>query len=173
MKRIAFVFCLITVITGTSFAQDYKSAIGGRLGTTYYDLLSFSYKTFITPQGAIEFNAGFGAKHYDHDYQTFTPSIAGTYQHHFDIKPVDGLKWYIGGGLVMYNTFADDKHDEHGDYDGFGLGIYPTGGVDYTFSNIPLNLSADVRPTINLTGPSYYNSFYGNFGIAARYTIGR
>jgi len=170
MKKNALLLFLVVAISATSLAQsDYKSAIGGRLGSTYYDLLSFSYKNFVSQQGALEFNAGFGSKGYhDHDnnYHTTTLSAALTYQHHFDIKPAPGLKWYIGGGMTLFNTFSD-----HHDYEGFGVGIYPTGGIDYKFNDIPLNLSADIRPTVHIVGPDYYNSYYGNFGIAARYTF--
>ena len=172
MKRIALFFVAMVSISATLKAQDgsnYKSAIGGRLGTTYYDVLSFSYKNFISKQGALEFNAGFGAKKYDHSdghYNATTLSFALTYQHHFDIKPVEGLRWFIGGGATIFNTFSDGD-----EYDGFGFGIYPTGGIDYKFSGIPLNLTADVRPTIHVVGPGYYNSFYSNFGLAVRYTL--
>src|SRR5436190_22515783 len=168
MKKIALLLMLVVSISASVKAQSgsgYKSAIGGRFGTTYYDILSFSYKTFINENGALEFNAGFGGKNY-HDYNTTTLSGAVTYQYHFDIKPVEGLRWFIGGGATIFNTFSEGD-----DYNGFGLGIYPTGGLDYKFSNIPLNLTTDLRPTIHLVGPGYYNSFYGNFGLAARYTF--
>lgn len=170
MKKIALLLFVAIGISAAVNAQkegsDYKSAVGLRLGSTYYDVLSFSYKTFITEQGAIELNGGFGARGYSNGYHATTLSGAASYQHHFDIKPVDGLKWFVGGGATIFNTFSD-----YDTYKGFGFGIFPTGGVDYKFAAIPLSLTADVRPTFNITGPSYYNSFYGNFGIAARYTF--
>ena len=173
MKKITLLLFFAAGIMATSFAQsDYKSAVGARLGTTYYDLLSFSYKSFITDPGALEFNAGFGAKGYG-AYNTATISAALSYQHHFDIKPVEGLKWFVGGGITVFNTFTKKTNDEfYKEYRGFGFGIFPTGGVDYKFRGIPLNVSADVRPTVHVVGPSHYNSFYPNFGIAARYTLG-
>ena len=64
------------------------------------------------------------------------------------------------------------KFSDYDDYDGFGFGIYPTGGVDYKFSNIPLNLTADIRPTFLVANPNNHNNgFIGNLGIAARYTF--
>lgn len=168
MKKFALFLMAVVSISASVKAQngsDYKSAIGGRLGSTYYDVLSFSYKSFITRQGALEFNAGFGARGYG-DYHAATLSAAITYQHHFDIKPVAGLRWFIGGGATIFNTFS--KGDR---YEGFGFGLYPTGGIDYKFRGVPFNVTADVRPTIHVVGPGYYNSFYGNFGIAARYTF--
>lgn len=168
MKRfVIFMFFVSGLAVAGNSQGNYKNAIGGRLGTTYYDVLSFSYKSFISRAGALELNAGFGAKGYgSHNTSSLTGAI--TYQHHFEIRPAPGLNWYVGGGLTIFNTFSKKN-----DYRGFGFGLYPTGGVEYTFGNIPLNVSADIRPTVHAAGPGVYNSYNGNFGIAARYTLGR
>jgi hypothetical protein len=166
MKKSGLVLIAVLMVAAINAQSSYKSAIGGRFGTTYYDLFSVSFKTFITKPGALEFNAGFGSKSYEHDNKAVSGSVAIAYQHHFPIGNIEGFKWYIGGGAVVYNSNSD-----HDDYNGFGFGVFPTGGVDYKIGNIPLNVSADLRPTIFVTGPGYYNSYYGNFGIAARYTF--
>ncbi len=149
--------------------SDYKNGIGLRLGGGYYDIASASFKTFVTPKGAIELNLGI--RPYNYTYAStkwVNVSFSASYQHHFPIGKVEGLKWFIGGGATVYNTFSNNKN-----YSGIGLGVFPTGGVDYKFKNIPLNVSADLRPTISLVEPySYYSSFYlGNGGISARYTF--
>lgn len=150
-------------------AQDaYKSAVGLRVGDGYYDLISASLKTFLGKSpGALELNVGF------RDYGVigddwFNLSASLSYQYHFDIKPVPGLRWFVGAGVTAFNTFSSDAY-----YRGFGLGIFPTGGVDYKFSRIPLDVSADIRPTIGIIKPyDYYDDFYaGNVGLAARYTF--
>lgn len=147
--------------------SEYKSAVGIRLGGGYYDVVAGSLKTFVTKPGAIELNLGVrGDRGFGYNWVNL--SFSASYQHHFDIPAVDGLKWFIGGGLTAFNSFS--KYDER---DGFGLSIFPTGGADYKFENIPLNVSVDVRPTIQLVKPyDKYNGFYiGNFGVAARYTF--
>ncbi|HLA52936.1 MAG TPA: hypothetical protein VK618_06515 [Flavitalea sp.] len=148
--------------------SEYKSAVGIRLGGGYYDVVAGSLKTFITKAGAIELNLGVrGDRGFGYNWVNL--SVSGSYQHHFDIPAVDGLKWFIGGGLTAYNSFS--KYDA---YDGFGLSIFPTGGADYKFENIPLNVSVDVRPSIQIVRPfdDIYNGFYiGNFGAAVRYTF--
>jgi hypothetical protein len=173
MKRLFLSVALLGSLLGTASAQDskYNSAIGGRLSSGYYDLISASYKTFIIEQGALEFNLGL--RGHSHSYADWvTVAFSAAYQHHFPIKPVPGLQWYVGGGLTAYNSFSD--HDE---YRGFGLGIFPTGGIDYKFGKIPLNLSADIRPTISLTDPydskegHYDHNDGGNVGISVRYTF--
>ena len=154
-------------ISANAQSKYYQSAIGARVGDGYYDLFSASYKTFITEPGAIELNLGFrnyGVPGYD----WFNLSFSASYQHHFEIQAVEGLRWFIGGGLVAFNSFSS-----YNNYSGFGLGVFPTGGADYKFANIPLNVSVDIRPTIALIKPyDYYNSFYiGNVGVSARYTF--
>jgi hypothetical protein len=171
MKKIIGMMILASVTVSASHAQyaknGYTSAIGIRLGDGYYDLVSASLKTFISDAGAVEFNIGF--RNYGiPGYSWFNLSGSASYQYHFDIQAVDGLKWFIGGGATVFNTFSSSSS-----YRGFGVGVFPTGGVDYKFAEIPLNVSADFRPTISIVKPySYYNDFYiGNFGISARYTF--
>lgn len=173
MKRL-LVMLSATFMLGFSFstlqAQDgssYKNGIGIRLGGGYYDMVAASYKTFITSPGALEINLGFRPYGYIGN-NWFNLSGSASYQHHFPIGQIEGFRWFVGGGLTAFNTFSSSDY-----YRGFGLGIFPTGGVDYKFGNIPLNVSADIRPTISIVNPySYYNSFYiGNGGVSARYTF--
>ncbi|MBX2921284.1 MAG: hypothetical protein KF746_03755 [Chitinophagaceae bacterium] len=170
MKRLFLTAFIIVCTMVTVNAQDsgnYKRGIGIRAGGGYYDIVAGSFKTFVTEPGAIELNLGFRPYGYG-SYSWFNLSVSATYQHHFPIGNVEGLRWFIGGGAVAYNTFS-----KYSDYKGFGLGLFPTGGADYKFSNIPLNVSADIRPTIGVIKPySYYNSFYlGNVGASVRYTF--
>lgn len=167
MKKIFNLLVFVTIFSIAANAQsDYKSAIGLRFGGGYYDLVSVSYKTFISDPGAIELSVGFRGYGVP-GYNWFNVAAAGAYQHHFDIKPVAGLKWFIGGGAIVSNSFS--SYDA---YTGIGFGIFPTAGADYKFSNIPLNLSVDVRPTFNIIDPyAGYNRFYGNGAVAARYTF--
>jgi len=177
MKKVILVAVLTAMIGFSGFAQStYKSAIGGRFGTTYYDIGSVSYKFFVAEPAAIELNLGLGSRGYGYlngDYRTSYVHFSGAYQHHFKI-PVEGLRWFIGGGAVVYNAFVDKDADDRfeDDYKGVGVGLFPTGGIDYKFANIPLNLTADVRPTFVLAKADAYDSFEPNVGVAVRYTIG-
>lgn len=178
MKKFLGITLLASIVCMAGYAQtDYKNAIGARLAPeSYYDFFAFSYKTFVTDAGALEFNAGGGSRRhgftindrYD-NYRPFSISVSATYQHHFKI-PVQGLRWFVGGGLVGYNAFSD-----YSKYNGFGLGFYPTGGIDWKVPNVPLNLTADYRPTIIVTRPDNLGDNFEarNFGISARYTIGQ
>lgn len=143
-------------------AQDYQNSIGVRLGSGYYDFFSASFKTFVTQPGAIELNLGIGGT------VAYTGvSLTGAYQHHFPIANVEGLQWYVGGGLMLSNTFSDWD-----DRRGFNVGIFPTGGADYKLKNAPFAFSADIRPTIQVVrGHRYHSGFYPHGGVTARYTF--
>lgn len=175
------VFMYVSVVVIASFGlskvsaqngSSYKSAIGARASGGYYDLFAASFKTFVTEPGAIELNLGL--RPYTNQ---FNLSFSAAYQHHFPIGSIEGFKWFVGGGLTAVNTSSKYDYDK-----GFRLGIFPTGGVDYKFANIPLNVSADIRPTYMIIRPNtddypaYYSSPYsrfyaGNVGISARYTF--
>ena len=167
MKKITLLVAFAATIGIANAQSDYRQAIGIRVSShTEYAAIAASYKFFVSDPGAIELNLGVGNRAYFGDRAPGV-SFAGTYQHHFDIQPVDGLRWFIGGGAVAFNS-----RSTHDDYNGFGFGVYPTGGVDYKFSNIPLNLSADFRPTFHVAAPDRYRNFHGHdVGIAARFTF--
>lgn len=175
MKKLICSTIVLIGIASIGFAQgrskssdgsSYQSGIGIRVGSGYYDLISASFKTFIASSpGAIELNLGFKPDNYYYNYYNsngVSVSFAASYQYHFDIGQVEGLKWFVGGGAIVSNT----------SHYGFGFGVFPVGGVDYKFSSIPLNVSADVRPIIGIVRPTdYYNTFYPSVGLSARYTF--
>lgn len=169
MKKGMFIIAMAVFVSSAVFSQShYQSAIGLRLGNGYTDLVSASFKTFFTESpSAVEVDLGVRPG-YGY-YNVFNLSLSAAYQYHFPIEQVAGLQWFVGGGLTAYHTFSS-----HSDYRGFGLGVFPTGGIDYKFAAIPLNLSADLRPTIRISAPAAYdynNFYFGNFGISARYTF--
>lgn len=171
--KLKLIFSVAFICTATCMCaqSNYKQAIGARISpASNYDIFAASYKVFLAEQPALEFNVGVGGNRYVHllnDYRTTTVSASAAYQHHFDIKPVSGLKWYVGGGATVFHSSS--KYDP---YKGVSVGLFPTGGADYKFEKIPLNVSADWRPTFLVAKTKQYSGFYGDgFGIAARYTF--
>ena len=150
----------------TASAQDYRNSIGIRLGSGYYDVVAAAFKTFISQPAALEFDLGI-RPHSAGNLDWVNVSASGAYQHHFPIANIEGFQWFVGGGLVLSNTFSDLD-----DRTGFNAGIVPTGGVDYKLKNAPFAFSADIRPTITIvSGYDYYNNFYANGGLTARYVF--
>lgn len=147
-------------------AQDYQSAIGAKIG---YGFIG-TYKKFLGEAPALDVYVGFGF------YNGF---IAGAnYQHHMDISGVDRLRWFIGGGVSVL-TFAPTRFLGQRLNNGYiDFGINFNIGLDYSFDNIPLNLSVEYSPTFiiastydNAYGLSY-NRFRGGYaGASARYIL--
>lgn len=168
MKKILLLASLL--LASGAFAQDYKNSIGVRLGSGVYDVVGVSYKTFITQPGALEFNLGI--RPYSHSagnwkHKWTNVSLSGAYQHHFPIGDIDGFKWYVGGGLVIANSFSNNDY-----YTGLSVGLFPTGGVDYKLKNAPFAFSVDLRPTVHVVEAyDYYKGFYFNGGVTARYVF--
>jgi hypothetical protein len=176
-KSIVLVNFLFLFLLTSSAQTTYHSAIGLRIGTGYADLFSASYKVFLSDgPGALELNLGvkppytYGVYGYPYTNDDITMmSFSASYQYHFPIQAVPGLQWFIGGGLTLTNTFTDVDG-----YSGIGFGLFPTGGADYKFGKIPLDVSVDIRPTFRVASPTYYdyeNFYFPDFGFSARYTI--
>jgi len=164
MKTItsAFFFtAFLLFFSQAAYSQVYNSAIGARLGYP----LSISYKTFITQESALEGYIGF-RNWANHRWV----SINGAYQLHFPIEGVPNLQWYVGagGGLYFWNyrVLGNERDNQ------LGLGVQGYLGLDYTFEEVPINLSVDWVPTVFLTG--YRTGFGASYGnVAVRYVLGR
>jgi hypothetical protein len=157
-KFFTLVFALF-LIANVSQAQDYNSAIGGKLG---YGLIA-SYKKFLNESAAIDIFGGI----------RWGGIAAGAYyEKHKPISSVDRLQWYWGfGGSYTTWDYGVAGLDSY-----YELGASGVLGLDYSFDNIPLNLSVDWAPTIVLL-ESYdytgaYSRFRGGYGaLTARYIL--
>jgi hypothetical protein len=140
----------LAIVSNTLQAQDYKLGIGLRLSTPTPTLSnSVSIKYFITDKNAVEGLISYG-NHF---------GIGGLYELHRPINATPGLKWFYGGG--GYLGFDSD----HKTYLG------PTGvvGLDYKFEKIPLNLSLDWKPELDIL-PGI-NFIPDAIGLSARFTL--
>jgi hypothetical protein len=176
MKKTFPVLCFFICCFTRSFSQTtYHSAIGLRIGTGYSDLFSASYKVFLANgPGALELNLGFkpgmeAGCCVPNDSRNTIMSFSASYQYHVPIQSLPGLQWFAGAGFTLTNTFSENSN-----YNGIGVGLFPTGGADYKFGGIPLDVSIDIRPTFRIVSPTYYNYenfYFPDFGFSARYTI--
>ena len=88
--------------------------------------------------------------------------FTGLYEIHGDIGGVEGLIWYIGPGAHI--GFYGSKYG-----DGAFAGIDGVLGLDYKFSEAPINVSLDWQPSFEFgSGRGFYGS-WGGLGI--RYTF--
>jgi hypothetical protein len=148
-----FLPALVLTIAGilmnrTASAQDYRLALGVRLSNNVPTLSSsFTGKYFITEKNAIEGLVSFGNRF----------GIGGLLEFH---KPfaTEGLSWFFGAG--GYVGFEDD--DTY---------LGPTGvlGLDYKFPSVPVNLSIDWKPELDIL-PSI-NFVPEAFAVSIRFVI--
>lgn len=81
-------------------------------------------------------------------------NITGLYELHEPINGADGFGFYYGAGAHL-GIYQKDRNNLFGDrYTGSGSVIGADGivGVEYIFDQIPLQLSLDYKPALNIGG---------------------
>lgn len=184
MKKSIFLslFLLVLFFSGTD-AQSYKNAVGLRLGSP----VAVTFKHFLSEESAVEvfagtrsygFDLGYGYGYYGYGYglgyydrdRIRNWVIGAAYQYHkpIELDFLDGLGYYFGGGASVYFWNYGEYYEDQ--YSSTSFGIQGYIGLNYTFENIPLNLSADWTPTIFIN--SYLGGFRGGYGaVAARFVL--
>ncbi|MFC0775601.1 hypothetical protein [Terrimonas alba] len=160
MKKIISVsFFLAAIVFTTSVsAQSYKTGVGVRLSSSQAMVNnSISLKHFLNERSAIEALFSFGDP----------LAIGALYEVH---KPFssEGLQWFYGGGgyLGFVKTWNPNKNRNETDVNVGAQGVI---GLDYKFTNLPLNLSLDWKPELNLV--SDINFEPAAVGFTARFTF--
>lgn len=156
MKKIILIPLFLILFSITVKSQDYNTGIGLRGGPFFNGV---SAKHFVTSNVALEGIlttrwSGF--------------NITGLYEIHDQAFNTDRLNWYYGlGAHIGFWEGADFKwaDDIYAFYTVIGVdGII---GLEYNFYEIPINISIDWKPIINLIG---HSSFWGDDGaISIRY----
>lgn len=71
---------------------------------------------------------------------SFNPvAIGALAEVHHPLSSTPGLRWLFGGGAFVYFE------------DGVGVGAQGMLGLDYKFTGVPINLSLDWKPELDLT----------------------
>jgi hypothetical protein len=153
MRKIILTVMLTTGIMMLSSAQDYKTGLGLRFG----DGAGFTVKHFVNDRGAFE---GFLFSKW-HGF-----NITGLYEIHDQAFDVDNLKWFYGFGAHI--GFYDGDYVKWGE-SGYGYNVFGVDGIlglEYSFTEAPINLGLDLKPALNLVG---YTGLWMEFGLSARY----
>ncbi len=149
MKKIILVLGVLLLFAGATSAQDYKTGIGVRLGWDQ----GLTIKHFISGKSALEGIVSFRWGGLD---------LTGLYEVHNDIQGLDRLRWFFGGGahVGFYGS----------NYAGgavTAIGVAGILGLEYSFSEIPINLSLDWKPVFDIVG---YSHFFADGGaLSIRY----
>lgn len=154
MKKILFAVLLAVILTFTVNAQDYKTSIGLRAGVPY----GISVKHFLSETNAVE---GILASRWG----GFV--VTGIYENEHWTGEYPGLNWFWGVGAHV--GFWDNSPYISAINRGAVIGADGIVGLEYTFDEIPLNLSLDLLPSINLLGSSGWNGING--ALSMRYVF--
>jgi hypothetical protein len=162
MKKVfasLFLFAIIVVANKVS-AQDYKTALGVRLSSSQAIVNnSISIKHFLNERTAIEGLLSFGDP----------LAIGALVEIH---KPLgeSGVRWFYGGGgyLGFVKSYNVNLNKNETDANFGAQGVL---GLDYKFANIPLNLSLDWKPELNLVTDINFEP--AAIGFTARFTFGK
>ncbi len=154
MKKLFFVFLIVSTFVTATKAQDYNTGIGlrGGWGT------GLTVKHFLGGNNAVE-----GIL--DSRWQGF--SVTGLYEIHNQAFDTPRLNWYygVGGHIGFWN--GKYFRDAHNNTNYSVIGVDGILGLEYNFKEIPFNLGIDWKPEFDLTG---YSGFYGDGGaISIRY----
>jgi hypothetical protein len=152
MKRSVIVLALLAgaiFISIKSNAQDYRFALGLRLSNSTPTLNnSITGKYFVTDKNAVEGLLSFGSRF----------GLGALLEIHKPFENVQGLRWFYGAGA--YVGFENDN-----------TFLGPTGvlGLDYKFANVPINISADWKPELDIIPD--INFVPDAFAISLRFTL--
>jgi len=155
MKKLLLIVCLFCIGT-LAQAQDYGTGIGIRGGSAN----GLTIKHFISNDVAIE---GIVATRWN------GLNLTGLYEIHAPAFNEPGFNWYYGFGAHLGFWDGDHSHwdDDNSNHTIFGIdGIL---GLEYNIREIPINLSLDWKPALNIFGDS---DFWGDgFGLSVRYVF--
>ncbi len=145
----------ISAVTVTHAQKNYNTAIGVRLGPT----AGITFKQFVNSTGAFE---GILSTRW-HGF-----IFSGLYEWHHNVFNNRGFNLYYGvGGHVGFWDVGRYNHpwyDTDGHYTALGVdGIL---GLEYSFSEVPINLSVDWKPMLNLV--NYTGLWVDDVGLSVR-----
>ncbi|MCF8309286.1 MAG: hypothetical protein K9I68_09785 [Bacteroidales bacterium] len=152
MRHLIASFIFIIALAATTYGQnDYNQAIGVRgglyNGVTYKKALSSN--NYLEILGSIRWGGAV---------------VTGLYEVTKNLDPdTPRLNWYYGFGahIGLWSDYNDNAwFDEDAD-DFMAIGVDGIIGIEYTFEEVPINLSADWKPVINLIGADNAVGFFG------------
>lgn len=158
MKKILMVCLIVFCIGSIVNAQDYSTGIGLRGGFAN----GLTIKHFTREKSAVEVLLASRWRGVE---------ITGLYEVHNVAFDVERLKWFVGfGGHVgFWNGDYTYKYwgDQGTNYTVVGIdGIL---GLEYSFSEVPINLGLDWKPAFNIIG---YSGFWADGGaLSIRYVF--
>lgn len=147
---------MLLVLTIEAGAQEYNTALGGRISPFW----GITAKHFYNNSDAIE-----GILH--SRLRAF--KVTGLWERHMPAFDEPGLEFYYGGGAHIGAATSRYYHDRFYYGSRVILGIDGILGIQYTVQedDIPLNASLDWKPAFDLT--PFAGFWPGEIGLSVRY----
>lgn len=152
IKKIGFLSILAFFCGAlTVNAQNYRTALGAKFYTGNGSLgginLRYNMNTYNALEGSLLFyNGGIG--------------VEGLYQFQGPISGASGLNYFVGGGGLLGAGTGSNS--------GAIFALRLTGGIDYTFTDAPINVSLGFDPFFYVSPNTSSNLA---LGIGLRYII--
>jgi hypothetical protein len=155
-SKIFFILLLSFTFSLNLKSQDYIHGIGLRGGLSQ----GITYKYFVSRTDAVE---GILAMRWNVFY------ISCLYERHAPAFDVDRLYFLYGGGahIGFWDGNSGPWFDDGGSYTVLGIdGII---GLEYVFYEIPISITVDWKPALNLIGVT---NFWGSeLAMSLRFTF--
>lgn len=140
---------ILTAFSLSLQAQDYKTAIGIRLGPNSAAIApGLTVKHLMDEKHALEAIVGFKDG----------IGVCVMYEWQHPIATVDHLQWFVGAG--GYAAFRNSTSY---------IGVAGIVGLDYKFPDIPINISIDWKPELNIIETIGFEAT--GVGFSARFTF--
>lgn len=159
MKKVSvFIFALMCLAATTTQAQTYNTALGAKFYVGDGSWGGINIRHTLAPHTALEGSLLF--------FSGFI-GLEGLYEYQGPINGAPGLQYFVGGGglLAFGGSNDDDFNDDDNDV-AFALRL--TGGLDYKFEGVPINVSLGLDPFF-FVAPSTGSNL--SLGIAFRYVF--
>jgi len=156
MKKTTLLFVIILMVAGAN-AQTYSTAVGAKFYTGNGSVGGLNIRHSTAEHTALEgsllfYSGGIG--------------IEGLYEYQAPIDGAEGLQYFVGGGAMLGFGTGPRYNDNHNNSTEFALRL--TGGVDYKFTDAPINISLGLDPFFYLAPRTGSNLA---LGIGLRYVI--
>jgi hypothetical protein len=157
-KQFLFFAAFIFIAAAGVNAQTYQTAFGAKFyaGNGSVGGINIRHSTNVNTalEGSLLFFNGGGV------------GLEGLYEYQGAINGAPGLQYFVGGGAVLGFGGGGYNNDDH--HDGVSFALRLTGGIDYKFPDVPINVSLGFDPFFYIAP---HTGSYLPLGIGLRYVI--
>ena len=157
IKTILFSILFLT-FSSASAQQDYKTAIGIRINGGAGVTLRHDLGNSKSMEGILYMRWG-------------GINLTGLFQVNYPVFSEPGFRAYfgVGGNVGVFDADKGPWFDNSASGSDVVAGIDGQLGLEYTFMDLPLNLSIDWKPTAYLLGEQAI--YAGDVGLSIRYVL--